>query len=59
VTVGSKSGDFSRVEKYECHERSSSPRALANPDGLSVDERIAAAAAKSYDLAPLRGRMER
>ena len=33
--------------------------ALANPDGLSVDERIAAAAAKSYDLAPLRGRMER
>jgi uncharacterized protein (TIGR01244 family) len=33
--------------------------ALANPDGLSVDERIAVAAAQGYDLAPLRDRMER
>jgi len=33
--------------------------ALANPDGLSVDERIATAAAQGYDLAPLRARMER
>jgi uncharacterized protein (TIGR01244 family) len=32
--------------------------ALANPDGLSVDERIAVAAAHGYDLAPLRNRME-
>lgn len=32
---------------------------LANPDGLSVDERIAVAAAQGYDLAPLRDRMER
>ena len=32
--------------------------ALVNPDGLNVDERIAAAAAQSYDLAPLRDRME-
>ena len=33
--------------------------ALANPDGLNVDERIAAAAAQGYDLAPLRDRMGR
>lgn len=32
--------------------------ALANPDELSVDERITAAAAQGYDLLPLRGRME-
>ena len=32
---------------------------LANPDGLSVDERIAVAAARGYDLVPLRDRMER
>ena len=32
--------------------------ALANPDELSVDERIAVAAAQGYDLAPLRDRME-
>jgi len=31
--------------------------ALANPDGLSVDERIAVAAAQGYDLVPLRDRM--
>ena len=31
--------------------------ALTNPDGLSVDERIAAAAAQGYDIAPLRERM--
>ena len=33
--------------------------AFANPNGLSVDERIATAAAQGYDLAPLRERMER
>ena len=33
--------------------------ALANPEGLNVDERIALAAAQGYDLAPLRDRMER
>ena len=33
--------------------------ALANPNGLSVDERIATAAAQGYDLAPLRERIER
>ena len=33
--------------------------ALANPDELNVDERIAAAAAQGYDLAPLRDRMGR
>ena len=33
--------------------------ALANPDGLSVDERIAVAAAQGYDVASLRDRMER
>ena len=33
--------------------------ALANPDKLNADERIAAAAAQGYDLAPLRDRMER
>ena len=33
--------------------------ALANPEGLSVDERIARAAAQGYDLAPLRERMAR
>ena len=33
--------------------------ALANPEGLSVDERIAAAAAQGYDLVPLRDRMKR
>ena len=33
--------------------------ALANPDGLSVDERIAVAAAQGYDLVPLLDRMER
>lgn len=38
--------------------RSATLWALANPDGLSVDERIAAAAAQGYDLAPLRSRME-
>jgi len=32
--------------------------ALANPDRLSVDERIATAAAQGYDVAPLRARME-
>jgi uncharacterized protein (TIGR01244 family) len=32
--------------------------ALANPDGLSVDERVAVAAAQGYDLASLRERME-
>lgn len=32
--------------------------ALANPDGLNVDERIALAAAQGYDLAQLRVRME-
>lgn len=33
--------------------------ALANPDGLSVDERISKAAAQGYDLEPLRDRMDR
>ena len=33
--------------------------ALANPEGLSVDERIARAAAQGYDIGPLRERMER
>ena len=33
--------------------------ALANPDGLRVDERIAVAAAQDFDLAPLRERMVR
>ena len=33
--------------------------ALANPDGLSVNERIAVAAAQGYDLVPLLDRMER
>ena len=33
--------------------------AFANPNGLSVDERIATAAAQGYDLAPLRDRMGR
>ena len=32
--------------------------ALANLDGLSVDERIDTAAAQGYDFAPLRERME-
>ncbi|WP_347717698.1 TIGR01244 family sulfur transferase [Sphingomonas sp.] len=32
--------------------------ALANPDALGVDERIATAAAHGFDLAPLRPRME-
>ena len=32
--------------------------ALANPDGLSVDERIAVAAAQGYDLTPVRDQME-
>ena len=32
--------------------------ALANPDGLGVDERIAVAAAQGYDLAALRDRLE-
>ena len=32
--------------------------ALANPDALSVDKRIAIAATHGYDLAPLRARME-
>ena len=32
--------------------------ALVNPDKLSVDERIATAAAQGYDVAPLRARME-
>jgi len=32
--------------------------ALANPDALSIDQRIASAAAQGYDLAPLRERME-
>jgi sulfide:quinone oxidoreductase len=32
--------------------------ALANPEGLSVNERIAVAAAQGYDIAPLRERME-
>jgi uncharacterized protein (TIGR01244 family) len=31
--------------------------ALANPNGLGVDERIAVAAAQGYDLAPLRDRL--
>jgi sulfide:quinone oxidoreductase len=38
--------------------RSATLWALANPDGLSVDERIAAASAQGYDLTQLRGRME-
>ena len=33
--------------------------ALANPDALSVDERIATAAAQGYNLAPLSSRMQR
>ena len=33
--------------------------ALANPEKLSVDERVATAAAQGYDVAPLRERMER
>ena len=33
--------------------------ALANPDRLNVNERIAAAAAQGYDLSPLHDRMER
>ena len=33
--------------------------ALANPDKLSVDERVATAAAQGYDLEPMRERMER
>ena len=37
--------------------RSATLWALANPDGLSVDERIAAADAQGYDLAALRPRM--
>ena len=32
--------------------------ALANPEGLSVDERIAVAAAQGYDISTLRERME-
>ena len=32
--------------------------ALVNPDGLNVDEWIAVAATQSYDLAPLRDRMD-
>ena len=32
--------------------------ALANPDGLGVDERIAVAVAQGYDLAALRHRLE-
>ena len=32
--------------------------ALANPEGMSVDQRIATAAAQGYDLAPLHARME-
>ena len=39
--------------------RSATLWALANPDRLSADERIAVAAAQGYDLAPLRDRMER
>lgn len=32
--------------------------ALVNPEGLTVDERIAVAATQGYDLAPLRDRMK-
>ena len=39
--------------------RSATLWALANPNGLSVDERIAATSAQGYDLTQLRGRMER
>jgi uncharacterized protein (TIGR01244 family) len=38
--------------------RSATLWALANPDGLTADERIAVAAAQGYDLAPLRDRMD-
>ena len=38
--------------------RSATLWALANPDALSVDQRIAIAATHGYDFAPLRPRME-